>query len=404
LLTYVIAPKAKRHIVETGLVIGGHYLLQRLIKQGPYSTVYQGVDQLFQRMVAVKAVSAAHIPAYRAAVRLTSQFSYPHIIVLYDLVIKADKLYIIQEYVEGDDFATLLQTPLQPYEIVVMGQQICSALIYASTSSRKVCHGDLTPSAIFRDRSGHIRVNNFALPSDLTYFATWSVIGGDEGELLADKDLPWGVISPGRQADDTRAIGLLLYQLLTNHAPGATVVEPPPDGRLRFPRTVPAELCDVVARSIIRGHPQHIPTVEVLYKELKALTEVLQPAVPVLVSSQARPLQPTEAVRPMPSPDPGMVGNLLPGEHPAGTAFAYRNDNNSHMAAMAADELHTSLTATETAVPMRPFSEPHPMPVAYDPPEKRQSSSLLWLLLIGLIIFALFFVVGFFAGHLFIAH
>ncbi len=394
--------------METGLVIGGHYLLQRLIKQGPYSTVYQGVDQLFQRMVAVKAVSAAHIPAYRAAVRLTSQFSYPHIVVLYDLVIKADKLYIIQEYVEGDDFVALLQRPLQPYEIVVMGQQICSALIYASTSSRKVCHGDLTPSAILRDRSGRIRVNNFALPSDLTYFATWNVIGGDEGELLADKDLPWGVISPGRQADDTRAIGLLLYQLLTNHAPGATVVEPPPDGRLRFPRTVPAELCDLVARSVIRRHPQHIPSVEVLYKELKALTEVLQPAVPVLVSSQARPLQQAEAVRPMPSPDPGMVGNLLPGEQLAGIPFAYRNDNKSQMAAMVPDELHTSLTVAETAVPMRPFSEPHPMPAAYAPPErpleKRQSSTMLWLLLIGLIIFALFFVVGFFAGHLFISH
>ena len=103
-----------------------------------------------------------------------------------------------------------------------------------------------------------------------------------------------------------------------------------------------------------------------------------------------------------------MVGNLLPGEQPAGTPFAYRNDNNSQMAAMAADELHASLTVAETAVPMRPFSEPHPMPAAYAPPErpleKRQSSTMLWLLLIGLIIFALFFVVGFFAGHLFISH
>jgi len=394
--------------VETGLVIGGHYLLQRLIKQGPYSTVYQGVDQLFQRMVAVKAVSAVHIPAYRAAVRLTAQFSHPHIVVLYDLVVKGDKLYVIQEYVEGDDFATLLQTPLQPYEIAHMGQQICSALIYASSASRKVCHGDLTPGAILRDSSGRIRVNNFALPSDLTYFATWNVISGDEGEPLADKDQSWGVISPGRQADDTRAIGLLLYQLLTNHAPGATVVEPPSDGRLRFPRTVPAELCDVVARTIVRHHPQHISTVSVLYEELKALREVLQLAVPVLVSSQAVPLQETEVVRPMPSPDVGIVGNLLPDGQSVGIASAYRNDNNFQMAAMATDEAHSSLTVAESAVPIRPITRRRPVPAGYAraemPLERRQGSSLLWLLLIGLIIFALFFVVGFFAGHLFIPH
>src|SRR5205809_4415237 len=103
-------------IVETGLVIGGHYLLQRLIKQGQYSTVYQGVDQLFQRMVAVKSVPAAHIQTYRVAVRLTSQFSHPNIVGLYDLTIKPDRLYLIQEYIEGEDFASLLQAPLQPYD------------------------------------------------------------------------------------------------------------------------------------------------------------------------------------------------------------------------------------------------------------------------------------------------
>ena len=45
-----------RQIVEIGRVIGGHYLLQRLIKQGQYAVIYQGVDQAFQRVVAVKAV------------------------------------------------------------------------------------------------------------------------------------------------------------------------------------------------------------------------------------------------------------------------------------------------------------------------------------------------------------
>jgi len=54
--------------VEIGRVIGGHYLLQRLIKQGQYAIIYQGVDQAFQRAVAVKALDADQIPVYRAAV------------------------------------------------------------------------------------------------------------------------------------------------------------------------------------------------------------------------------------------------------------------------------------------------------------------------------------------------
>ena len=209
--------------MEIGQVIGGHYLLQRLIQQGQYSTVFQGVDQSFQRVVAVKAVSAAYIPMYKAAVRKTSQFSYPHITMLYDLVIEPDRLYLVEEYVEGDDFATLLQAQLQPFDVAEYGRQICSALLYASSPTRRVCHGDLTPGAILRDRRGLIRVNNFALPTDTQYFTAWSKIGG-EGRDVSDANLPWGAMSPGRQADDTRAVGLLLYQLLAGRPPNATTV------------------------------------------------------------------------------------------------------------------------------------------------------------------------------------
>ncbi len=236
--------------METGLVIGGHYLLQHLIKQGQFSTVYHGVDQLFQRNVAVKSVPADQLPAYRAAVRMTSQFSYPNIIGLYDLVAKPDRLYLIQEYVEGDDFAALMQAPLLAHEVTDIGRQVCLALLYASSPTRRVCHGDLTPVAILRDHRGLIRVSNFGLPSDIAYFSAWNNLGGG-GVVLADRDLPWGAVSEGRQADDVRATGLLLYQLLTSHAPASTTVEPPADGRLRFPRSVPPELCELIARTVI---------------------------------------------------------------------------------------------------------------------------------------------------------
>src|ERR1700680_4060796 len=76
-----------RQIVETGRVVNKRYLLQRLLKQGQYSAVYSGTDQVLQRPVAVKAVPAPYIQDYRAAVRLTAQFSQPNIIGLYDLVI-----------------------------------------------------------------------------------------------------------------------------------------------------------------------------------------------------------------------------------------------------------------------------------------------------------------------------
>jgi len=90
--------------VETGRVINRRYLLQRLIKQGQVCAIYQGMDQVLQRVVAVKAVPAPHIPAYRAALKMTADFSHPNVVGTYDLVMEPEMLYIVQEYIEGVDF------------------------------------------------------------------------------------------------------------------------------------------------------------------------------------------------------------------------------------------------------------------------------------------------------------
>ncbi|GCF06715.1 protein kinase domain-containing protein [Dictyobacter arantiisoli] len=279
----------ERLTVETGRVIQRRYLLQRLIQQGQTSAVYQGFDQVLQRTVAVKAAAVEHISIYRAAIRATAQFTHPNIIGIYDLILEPDALYIVQEYVDGDDFGTLLQSQLSPYYVVDLGVQICQALMYAATPSRKICHGDLTPAAIVRDRRGFVRVNNFALPGDVHYFSTWNILGGGPTPF-SDPDLPVGQASEGRYADDTRAVGLLLYQLLTSgRSADARTVEPPTDGRLRFMRNTPPEVCEVVARTVIRQHPQNISAAEALHAELKKLADALAPAIPVPAMAQPAP-------------------------------------------------------------------------------------------------------------------
>jgi len=153
----------ERHRVETGRIIQRRYLLQQLVKQGQVCAVYQGFDHVLQRAVAVKVVPPEYIPAYRAAIKATSQFSHPNIVGIYDVLVENEFLYVVQEFVEGHDFSSLLQTSLAAYQVAELGAQICLALLYAGAPSRKVSHGDLTPAAILRDRYGSIRVNNFAL-------------------------------------------------------------------------------------------------------------------------------------------------------------------------------------------------------------------------------------------------
>ncbi len=398
--------------METGRVIHRRYLLQRLLKQGRVCLVYQGVDQVLQRPVAVKSVPALHVPAYRAAIRMASHFSHPNIIGLYDLIAEPETLYVVQEYVEGHDFSALLQSLLTPFEVADFGAQICQALLFASNSARKVCHGDLTPTAVLRDRHGLVRVNNFALPSDLYYFENWSVMGS-AGVVVSDEDLPWGQWSEGRHADDTRAVGLLLYQLLAGRSPGAPRIDPPVDGQLRFLRGTPPELCETVARTVIRSHPQHIHTVEALYNALKTMADTLEALPGSAYQTQPQPVElPHPAqLSPLAGSSEGIeelrgtdkLVSALPARGKGDTGLrlsAYWQDGSaepnvmetSHNAPTTVAGVSVKLAAARRAAyPELDTMQPQRTPV-------------LWLLLLGLLMFALFFVVGYFAGHLLFAH
>ncbi len=390
--------------MDTGRIIHRRYLLQRLIQRGAACAVYQAFDQMLQRPVAIKVAPAEHIPAYRAALRSTAQFAHPNIIGMYDLIVEPDALYVVQEYVDGADFKALLRTQLAPYQIADIGVQICQALVYAGTSSRKVCHGDLTPSAILRNRDGLIRVNNFALPSDLSYFIAWSIVGGGD-TALSDPNLPWGQMSDERKEDDTRAVGLLLYQLLTVRSEDAVSVEPPADGRLRFMRNVPADLCELTARAMVRMHPQHINTPEVLYAELKAFVEALEPvSPPVMVPESAYPAEDIAKVKEfLPQPlgslhSPRTTASPLPmRENTTNEELGLRKSVTGHMIAIEAmapsspsvANMPTKLAAARQAAYAN-------LPIMNEQP---RHINIPVLLLIGFVLFALFFGLGWMLAH-----
>ncbi len=380
--------------METGQVIHRRYLLQRLVKRGNACAVYQGFDQVLQRTVAVKVVPVEHIAEYRVAIRATSQISHPNIIGVYDVVIDPDRICIVQEFVDGDDFGTLLQSQLAPYYVADMGVQICQALLYASTSSRKVCHGDLTPASIIRDRRGQVRINNFVLPADMYYFTAWSVVGGN-GVAISDRELPIGQLSDGRRDDDTRAVGLLLYQLLSGRSPDATSIEPPPDGRLRFMRNVPPELCDVIAKAVVRQHPEHISTPDVLYAQLKAITEALEPVVPSTVTNPA-PAYQDDATRVAQYTSAPIQSGPLGSSYPHTTAEVrtpLRGETNARVAAIDPGD---AFTVADMPMKLASAQLPAYPPLPEEPP---RHVNVLLLLLIGLVLFAVFFGVGYFISN-----
>jgi hypothetical protein len=249
-------------------------------------------------------------------------------------------------------------------------------------------------------------VSDFALPSDAQYFQAWSRVGGD-GNGLADPELPWGRISEGRSADDTRAVGLLLYQLLAGRVIGATTVEPPADGRLRFSRNIPVDLCEIIARAIVRQHPQHMSTPAMLYEELVKQTETLEPTEVELSPSPV--VQPREQFtsRPLVSPAKpnaprtGKLVTSLPSrEIGQGVLSPAQSEPNGPLVAMEQQVIPQSpfiprnADAAPKLVTARPYNT---YPETEARPALRMSTPVLIALCI--FIFVLFFVAGYFIAH-----
>ncbi len=228
-------------------------------------------------------------------------------------------------------------------------------------------------------------------------------MGGD-GPVISEPELSWGMWSENRQADDTRATGLLLYQLLasrTSGPDGASTAEPRTDGRLSFQRNVPPEVCEVVARAVARQHPNAISTPEALFVELKTLAETLEPVLPT--ASPITTGQDELVAAHQFSPAGGKLATVLPArdtDRPGMEASAYR-----------AGQQGVRLATTDAA-PSSPTVADHSLKLAAarqsaypeKPAQDQGHSTLVMILLICLIVFVVLFVVGYLAGQFLIPH
>jgi serine/threonine protein kinase len=267
-----------------GLRLHGRYRLEQPLARGGVCTVYRGVDETLNRRVAVKAVPPEHVEAYRAALHATSALSHPAIVVLWDAVPHEGWLFLIHEYVDGMPLAGKIATGLSQAQALNMALQLSCVLAYAH--KHEVRHGDLTPAAVLVERDGAIRLNNFALGPDDAYFVTFAetesmLARGLNGEAHSQELVPSGPGAAGEPdpfADDIRAVGLLLWQTLASASPTG--------GRRDFRADVPADLRHVVARAVVRSHPERLTTAE---EAIAALEELARNVPDVAAEEEEQP-------------------------------------------------------------------------------------------------------------------
>lgn len=269
---------AERSLAGTQLL--GRYEIGDLLAQGTLCAVYHGQDTVLRRPVVVKAVPSELIDVYRNALHLTAAFTHPAVVVTYDAVEERGHLFLVQEHVHGRPLAAYARDGIPSQRAVDLAAQITRAIAYAHAHG--IFHGDLTPSAILIDRRASVRINNFGLPTDELYFSRQTQAVRDaylapDSDVL-DLDAPaiapssdFSAISGQSAAVDVRAVGLLLWQVLSEQTRAESGSTP----SRRFRRDVPHGLRHLVLRCVLEDLPKHFTDAESLIAELDTLSTTL---------------------------------------------------------------------------------------------------------------------------------
>jgi len=200
----------------------GNYRILEEIGYGGMAVVYKGVQESLGRTVAIKALRTSMTTEKDAVARFereaTSMASFAHenIITVYDFFPHRGALFIVMEYVEGEDLYDLLErSPRVPPDIVVLiALQVARALDYAHF--RGVIHRDVKPANIILSKLGTVKLTDFGIArlggSDLT----WTGVGLGTPAYMSPEQVT-GQRLDGRS--DIFSLGVAMYQMATGQKP-----------------------------------------------------------------------------------------------------------------------------------------------------------------------------------------
>jgi len=248
--------------IETQL---GNYVLVEELSQDDVVTVYRGTRQADQAAVIIKVVSSLFasdeflVRRFKLATHQTAKLEHPNIIRTYEAEQESDRLYLVQDFVEGRPLAQVLaeEGSFSPQRMQMIARQIASALDYAHQKS--VTHGNLSASQIFLGPDDHVWVADFGQTQ-----ALFGVNLMKQGYTVSSPETmaPERVHGqgPSRQSD-LYALGILCYQMLAGKPPftgtssailhAQAYQQPRPLYRLN--PGIPVALSEVIGRMLSKG-------------------------------------------------------------------------------------------------------------------------------------------------------
>jgi eukaryotic-like serine/threonine-protein kinase len=255
-----------------GSVIG-NYRVTRKIGEGGMGEVFQGLDLMLEREVAIKALrpelarQASVIERFRGEAVTLARLHHPRVAMLYSFLQQDGRSFMVMEYAPGLTLAEIIQRQgAMPWQsALALIAQALEGLSHAHELG--IVHRDLKPANLMISPAATVKLMDFGIAR---------VLGNSrltrEGRLIGTLEYMSPEQIRGEETDarsDIYSLGILLYEMLSGRMPfradsdydliRAQVELPPPSPR-EFAPEVSAELEAIVLRALAKQPDERFQT------------------------------------------------------------------------------------------------------------------------------------------------
>jgi serine/threonine-protein kinase len=263
--------------------LGDRYEVRSTLGRGGMATVFEGVDLVLDRPVAIKVLAERYagdekfVARFQREARAAAGLSHANIVSVFDTGDTGGQHYIVMELFRGETLADLLarEGTLSAGHAAGIAGIVAQAL--QAAHDKGFVHRDVKPGNVMLSPSGEVKVMDFGIAraaTDEALTQTGMVLG--TASYLSPEQSKG---DPVDHRSDIYSLGCVLYEMLTGRPPfsGGSPVsvayrhvneEPEPPSGVN-PR-VPAELESVVMRALRKDPEARFPTADAFREAVTA--------------------------------------------------------------------------------------------------------------------------------------
>jgi serine/threonine protein kinase/TolB-like protein/Tfp pilus assembly protein PilF len=284
---------------QADLLVGqtiGHYKISSRIGSGGMGEVYLAIDITAGRKAALKLLparftgDAERLKRFQQEARAVVGLNHPNILTVYEIGEDQSTYYIASELIEGETLRQRLRRGgMALSEAIDVVIQVVSAL--AAAHEAGIIHRDIKPENIMLRPDGYVKVLDFGI-AKLAEQEVPVAIPTDEALLLVETNLGsiLGTVrymspeqargAPVDQGTDIWSLGVVLYEMVTEHAPftGETpgeamhsILETEPPPLTRYVTQIPAELQHIIGKTLRKDRAERYQSAHALLEALQSL-------------------------------------------------------------------------------------------------------------------------------------